>query len=203
MRPPAKPERLSPRLRWALAAALLLGAAAPAMGGARLAATGSVEVAFSPEDDPEAVLLDIIGSARRSLRVQAYLFTSRRLADALIDALRRGVDVAVLADAAQNARGGGQALPRLLAAGVPVAFETRYAAAHNKVIIADGEGPACVVATGSYNYTWSARHRNAENLLVLRDNCALAATYLENWRRHRAEATPIDHLPWRPEDGRK
>ena len=32
-----------------------------------------------------------------------------------------------------------------------------------------------VVVTGSYNYTFSAQARNAENLLILRGNAALAA----------------------------
>ena len=29
--------------------------------------------------------------------------------------------------------------------------------------------------------TWSAAHRNAENLLILRDNPVLAEAYLANW----------------------
>jgi phosphatidylserine/phosphatidylglycerophosphate/cardiolipin synthase-like enzyme len=46
------------------------------------------------------------------------------------------------------------------------------------------------VITGSYNFTWSAQARNAENLLILRDNPALAETYLKNWQRHRRDAEP-------------
>ena len=37
-------------------------------------------------------------------------------------------------------------------------------------------------------YTWSAQARNAENLLILRDNHALAETYLRNWQRHQRDA---------------
>jgi len=170
----------------------------PVAASRSLPAQGTLEVAFSPADDAEAVLLRVIAATRETLHVQAYAFTSRRIADALVAAHRRGVRVAVLADAGMNARGAKGALSRLLAAGVPVALETRYAAAHNKLLIADAGGPACAVATGSYNFTWSARNRNAENLLVLRDNCPLAAVYLDNWKRHRAEATAITELPWKP-----
>jgi len=51
-------------------------------------------------------------------------------------------------------------------------------------------GPEAVVVTGSYNFTFSAQARNAENLLILRGNEALARAYLANWRRHRQEAAP-------------
>lgn len=164
----------------------------------RFAAQGEVEVAFSPRDDTEKVLIDLIASARKTLKVQAYVFTSRNIADAMVAAHRRGVKVEVLADAQMNRREKGNAIPRLLAGGVPVAFETRYKAAHNKVLVVDAEGPGCAVLTGSYNFTWSADNRNAENLLIVRDHCALARSYHDNWQRHRAEATPVTSLPWRP-----
>ncbi len=183
----------------ALLALLATIAAYPAQAGQRLPASGEVEVAFTPWDDGETLLLGVIDSARQSLQVQAYTFTSRRIADALIAARRRGVKVEVLADARTNQRARNtSALPRLLAAGVPVALETRYAAAHNKLLIADADSPHCAVATGSYNFTWSAQNRNAENVLVMRQNCALARAYRENWRRHRAQATPITRLPRKP-----
>jgi phosphatidylserine/phosphatidylglycerophosphate/cardiolipin synthase-like enzyme len=158
-------------------------------------ARGSVEVAFSPADDPEILLIEVIGAARSSIRVHAYVFTSRAIAGALVQAHRRGVDVEVLADAQMNGRGKGNAIPALLAAGIPVAFETDYAAAHNKVLIVDPDEAGCTVVTGSYNFTWSARNRNAENVLVLRENCPLVAIYLENWHRHRAAATAVERLP--------
>jgi phosphatidylserine/phosphatidylglycerophosphate/cardiolipin synthase-like enzyme len=51
------------------------------------------------------------------------------------------------------------------------------------------------VITGSYNFTWSAQARNAENLLILRDNPALLQRYLNNWQRHHAEAQPFKPKP--------
>lgn len=185
-----------------LSGAVLLAASVLTAGAAgasqRFPAQGEVEVAFSPRDDTERVLIDLIRSARKSLKVHAYVFTSRKIADAMVAAHRRGVKVEVLADAHMNRREKGNAIPRLLAGGVPVAFETRYNAAHNKVLIVDAEGPGCAVLTGSYNFTWSAENRNAENLLVVRGHCALARSYRDNWQRHRAEATPVQPLPWRP-----
>ncbi|MBN8443614.1 MAG: phospholipase D family protein [Thauera sp.] len=190
-----------PDRRWRAAGAglvLALAAMAQAQASQRFSAQGEVEVAFSPRDDAEGVLIDVIREARKVVLVQAYVFTSKRIADALVAARRRGVKVEVLADARMNRRAQGNALPRLLEAGIPVALETEYSAAHNKLLIVDADGPGCAVVTGSYNFTWSAQNRNAENVLVLRQHCALTRAYRDNWLRHRAEATSISRLPWNP-----
>ena len=81
-------------------------------------------------------------------------------------------------------------IPQLVAADIPVWVEVRYAAAHNKIILIDPEEETGAVVTGSYNFTFSAQTRNAENLLILRGNPGLARAYLDNWRRHRLEALP-------------
>lgn len=185
---------------WRGALVALVGAAvaiSPAWSSQTFPAGGSAEVAFSPADDPEALLVRVLGSARKSVFVHAYVFTSRKLAGAIVDTHARGVRVEVLADAGMNRRAKGNAIPMLLAAGVPVAFETDYAAAHNKVLIVDAGTPDCTVVTGSYNFTWSAQHRNAENVLVLRRNCPLVDAYLQNWKRHRAAATRVTRVPVR------
>lgn len=129
-----------------------------------------------------------LGEARQSIHVQAYLLTSRSIARSLEEAHARGVKVEVLADREMLQKGENSLLPRLAAAGIPVWLETRYASAHNKILLVDAEGDQGIVVTGSYNFTWSAQARNAENLLILRGNPALARRYLDNWRRHRAEA---------------
>ena len=172
------------RLWGALLALLLAGCIATAPAG------GRIDVAFTPWDDAEGVLLKVIDEARHSLRVQAYLLTSRNIARALIEARRRGVDVAVLADREMTIKGDNSQIPQLLAAGIPVWLEVRYAAAHNKILIADPHDEGSVVATGSYNYTFSAQARNAENLVVIRGNPSLATAYFDNWQRHRREALP-------------
>ena len=155
-------------------------------------ARGSVEIAFSPWDDAESAILAVLGQARAAIYVQAYLFTSRPLAQALIEARARGVAVFLLADREMLVKdeGGRSQIPRLAAADIPVWVEVRYAAAHNKIILVDPETDSAAVVTGSYNFTYSAQARNAENLVILRGNPGVARAYLANWRRHRAEALP-------------
>jgi phosphatidylserine/phosphatidylglycerophosphate/cardiolipin synthase-like enzyme len=68
-------------------------------------------------------------------------------------------------------------------------LETRYAAAHSKVMIIDAGTRDSAVVTGSFNWTAAAQRRNAENVLILRRNRDLARAYEANWRRHQAGAS--------------
>jgi len=170
-------------------------ASAPIAVAAPLPAQGTIEVLFTPWDDAEGAVIRAVAGARQSIHVQAYLITSHPIAAALLAAAARGVVVQVLADREMAIKGTNSQLGLLATGGIAVWLETRYAAAHNKVIIIDaaGEGVAAaasapVVITGSYNYTWSAQARNAENILLVRGNAALAKRYLDNWQRHRLDA---------------
>ena len=159
-----------------------------AAGAAPLPATGTVEVLFTPWDDAEGAIIRALGKARESIHVQAYLLTSRSIARALQEAKARGVSVEIVADREMLDKSDKSLLPQLREGGIPVWLETRYGNAHNKVLLVDAGGDQGIVITGSYNFTWSAQARNAENLLILRGNPALAQRYLDNWRRHRDDA---------------
>lgn len=172
-------------LPWVLALLVL-----PAQA-VELPAQGRIEVLFTPWDDAEGALLREIGQARQSIRVQAFLITSRNITRTLIAARERGIAVHVLADREMVARGENSRVPDLHSAGIDVRLETRYGSAHNKILLIDVEGNHPVVITGSYNFTFSAQARNAENVLILRDSPALARAYLANWLRHRDDATPF------------
>ncbi|MES2237505.1 MAG: phospholipase D family protein [Pseudomonadota bacterium] len=156
-----------------------------------VAAAGSVEALFTPWDDAEGAIIRALAEAQQSIHVQTYLLTSRSISQALISAKKRGVAVAILADQKMLDTGQNSQIPILAAADIPVRLETRYAVAHNKIILIDAKTPHGILITGSYNFTWSAQARNAENLLILRDNPALLQRYLNNWQRHHAEAQPF------------
>jgi phosphatidylserine/phosphatidylglycerophosphate/cardiolipin synthase-like enzyme len=152
------------------------------------AATGSVQVAFTPGDPIDDILIGIVAQARREVLVQIFSFTHKRIARALIDAHRRGVRVEVIADDQQDRQLPNSALADLVRNGVPVYLDPEQSSAHNKVMIVDAASEQAVLVTGSYNFTWSAQRRNAENILVLRGNPALAQAFAENWRRLRVHA---------------
>jgi len=175
------------------AAAALLALAAAAAPFAAFGGPGGmahVEVAFTPGDDVEALIAGNIARARESVRMQAYLFTDRRIARELLAALRRGVRVEVIGDAARQADGGLPWLGRLARAGASVWLDAATAASHNKIVIVDGEGPRASVVTGSYNFTRAAQWRNAENVVVISGNRAITDRFVANFRSRRDRSRP-------------
>lgn len=174
---------------------VLLGAAIPGFAQyvpEAMPARGTVQVAFTPWDNAEGLIVDAIGKARREILVQAYGFTSRAIATALLAAHRRGVKVKVLADREQTFAGESSRVPELAAAGIEISLEVRYLSAHNKVMVIDAAAADGAVITGSYNWSYSAQYRNAENVLIFRRNPELVRRYAENWHRHAGDALPYD-----------
>jgi phosphatidylserine/phosphatidylglycerophosphate/cardiolipin synthase-like enzyme len=186
-------------LVFALVAAGAAGAQVP-QGGAQapalremprvFAAQGTVQLAFTPWDNAEAMIVACIRQAKQQILVQAFSFTSRALANALIAAKRRGVEVQVMADREQTFSGEASRISELVRAGIPVSLEVRYQSAHNKVMVMDAGSADAAVITGSYNWTYAAQYKNAENVLILRHNPDIANAYAANWRRHFADALP-------------
>ena len=153
-------------------------------------ATGSIELAFTPGDAIDKLLIAVIDGARREILVHAYTFTHRGIAQALVNARRRGVAVSVLADREQARVVPQNVLPQLVAGGVEVWLDGNFAAAHSKVIVIDADSPRATTVTGSFNFTLAAQRNNAENVLVLRDDAPVARAYRDNWRRLKAGAKP-------------
>jgi phosphatidylserine/phosphatidylglycerophosphate/cardiolipin synthase-like enzyme len=173
-----------------LALAIAGGVALPAHCRGESPATAKVEVAFTPGEDVSALIVRHIGQARSSVKMQAFLFTDRRIANALVAARKRGVEVEVIGDAAQHAAGGLPHLKALERAGARVFLDGEHAAAHDKVIIIDAPVERSTVITGSYNFTNAAQSRNAENVVVISGNRALTGRFADNFEKHRRESTP-------------
>ena len=156
------------------------------------AARALVEVAFTPGDDIEGLIIRRIEAARSTIHVQAYLFTSRRIGAALVGALRRGVRVEIVGDAAQHAVGGLPLLANLKRAGARVYLNGELAASHNKIVIVDAARRDAAIITGSYNFTQAAQSRNAENVVVISGNRAITERFVANFtaQRERSQAWP-------------
>lgn len=142
-----------------------------------LKASGTVEVAFSPNGGGAGIIIKAIGQAKKSVKVQAYSFTNADIAQALLQASKRGVEVRVVLDKSQETEKYTSAT-FLANSGIPVRIDSGFAIAHNKVMILDDE----TVITGSFNFTKAAEERNAENVLILRGNKEVARLYLQNWQ---------------------
>ena len=118
-----------------------------------------------------------IARANESIHIMIYGFTLDYLSEALIDAVKRGVEVKVVIEK-ESAYWRGSEYERLLQAGVDVKLDGNPYTMHHKVAIIDGK----IVITGSYNWTWSAERRNDENVLILMSR-SLAESYEEEFQR--------------------
>jgi phosphatidylserine/phosphatidylglycerophosphate/cardiolipin synthase-like enzyme len=149
----------------------------------------SSQACFVPGDDCEAAIVRTINAAVHRIHVQAYLFTDEPIARALETAARDHLEVIVILDKRERSERGSIA-PELVKEGVKVLFDNHPAIAHNKTIIIDPDGPHSIVETGSFNFTYSAEHRNAENVLIVRNDHGLAAAYQLNFQKRLAASQP-------------
>lgn len=154
-------------------------------------AVGKIEVAFSPNEGAEALVVKVIDSAQRDIRMLSYSFTSAPVTKALINAQKRGVSVKLVADyknnVSQDSSGKARAaLSALSNSGVDVRTINVYAIHHDKVIVVDGQ----TTELGSFNYSAAAASRNSENVLVNWENPALAKVYLDHFERNYRQSEP-------------
>lgn len=137
----------------------------------------SIRVAFSPNGEATDAVVGVIREAKNTIQVAAYSFTSRPIAEALVTASRRGVDVRVVLDKS-NETGRYSAATFLTNQGMPVRIHGKHAIMHHKFLIIDEK----TVQTGSFNYSRAAE-RQPENVLILRDHPEVASRYLAEWNR--------------------
>lgn len=136
----------------------------------------TIEVAFSPHRGATEAIVKKIGDAKQNIRIAAYSFTSKEIAQALIDAHKRKVDVQAVLDKS-NAKAKYSSATFLANAGIPTRINYKYAIMHNKFMVIDN----VTVETGSFNYTSAAENKNAENVIILNDYPDIAKKYLKRW----------------------
>lgn len=147
-----------------------------------------IENAFSPGVGAESLVLRLIDSAKSTIRLAAYSFTSPKIVYALLSAKHRGVDVRLVVDDKGNrSRSSISAINILLGADIPVRANSKYAIHHDKYIVVD----EMHVQTGSFNYSQAAAKSNSENVLVVWFDRTLAKSYLQHWHSRFEQATKL------------
>jgi phosphatidylserine/phosphatidylglycerophosphate/cardiolipin synthase-like enzyme len=219
--------------RWALiGASMLLAACGTARGpqvvgpladdGVDALAVGSgVAIAFNDTyeeridlNEPRArknprntdkALLRLLKTARKSVDGAFYDIEDPGVADALVQARRRGVKVRLVTDTDNMVEKSDPTQPRkaitlLQSNGVPVVDDKRSGIMHHKFMVVDGQ----TVWTGSTNLTTTSLYRHNNNALTLR-NRRLAEAFDAEFERLferrefgksvRGETKPTDELP--------
>lgn len=137
----------------------------------RKLAVGSVNsyIYLSPHTgddlDPEQAIVKSIQGAKSSIYFATYSFTLDSIADAILDAHKRGVTIRGVADATM-AVGRGSEIIRLAASGIDIHLWSGSGLMHDKVFVVDGDKRTARIGLGSYNWSNAAEKRNVEVLLV-------------------------------------
>lgn len=167
---------------------LLMSFSAHLVGASAKIQPQSVQAFFSPSDRLADRLCDLIDMEEKSIHVAIYCLTHRDVANALIEAKKRGVDVQVIVDPfSVKIR---SPLKKMIDENIPVyvwdpqmkkritkdrKFSNRHLM-HDKFCVFNGE----IVWTGSFNFTYDAHYQHQENAVVLESD-ALAKAYEEEF----------------------
>ena len=143
----------------------------------------SITCHFSPKGGCTDMVVREIQNARHEVLVLAYSFTSKGIAQALVDAKMRGLNVEIILDHSHEIEDHSD-LPFFLEQGLAPMIDPAHAIAHNKVMIIDGR----TLVTGSFNFTHQAEVENAENLLILKGYPDLVVAYRKDFANHKAHA---------------
>lgn len=148
-----------------------------------------ISTCFTPGENCTQFVVDAINLGRNEILVQAYNYTSPPILKALADAKTEDeVDVSVILDKSnEQLRYTGATYMKNH--GIPVLIDYEVAIAHSKVVIIDQRH----VLTGSFNFTESAQKRNAENVILIKNDPALAKRYVDNWNRRAKVSREYKH----------
>jgi phosphatidylserine/phosphatidylglycerophosphate/cardiolipin synthase-like enzyme len=144
------------------------------------------EIHFAPEENLENVDIPLINGARKAVDVAVYTFTDRKLADALVTAAGRGVQVRIYRDREQfqsEQNRGGQVLAILShQPNIEIKVKASRDLMHDKAFEVDNR----ILRDGSGNWSLSAAHYQ-DNEIRVTDNPlevnAFEQTFSAMWSR--------------------
>jgi len=138
---------------------------------------------FSPRDDVRSVMITLIDSERKKIQFAIYTLTDKKIAQALLRAARRGVEIEGVVDRSYGQMNASKVYV-LANARIPLWVyqtsenEREAGLMHNKFMIFEetGDHHKPLVWTGSYNFTQRASEKNQENVVVF-DTPALVESF--------------------------
>lgn len=146
------------------------------------------EICFTPGENCAKKITDKIDQAKKEILLQAYNFTDISIANSLALAKTRGVDIRVILDKSQL-KAKNSLLLYFISNNVKLFIDNKPAVAHNKLIIIDRH----IVVGGSYNFTYAAKNKNAENIVIIDDH-KFAEKYINYWNVRKNKSKEIKDL---------
>ena len=137
------------------------------------------ELHFAPDERLDSVLRDQINKAQDSIEIAMFGLTERKVQDALIKAMERGVEVSIVTE--QKMANKTPLDEKVEQAGAHVVRAANrvgpFSAMHHKYAVVDGKR----LITGACNWTKNGTRYSDEDILVVESE-ALALQYQDNFR---------------------
>ncbi len=132
-----------------------------------------IKVLFTRYDDIISNIKFYLDNARNSIYIAVFEIGNIELANALISAKKRGVDVKIVTDE-QNADY--SALKEITRYGIEVVFQNDQSYMHHKFVVIDSQ----IVITGSMNWTDNDIFKNDNNVVIINSKI-LSSNYLKEF----------------------
>ena len=135
------------------------------------------ECYFFPNPSNEEKVVSMLRTCKKTLDIAIFSLTLDSIAEAILEALQRGIKVRVIADD-ECAKNKGSNIKLLASVGVPCKTDNAVYHMHHKFAVIDNS----VVIMGSFNWTGQAVKYNQENIFFYEDK-NIASQYAQEFER--------------------
>jgi len=144
---------------------------------------GNGKAYFSPNGNIQKTISDILFSAKKSIDITIYSFSSEDLIYPIIERANEGVKIRIIMDDLQAAHKWSPDERLSKIENIEVVLDTSNQLMHNKYVIVDDR----ILITGSYNWSNNAETKNHENIVILTDGNIIKDfnnNFEELWRKY-------------------
>ena len=138
----------------------------------------AIKLFFSPKGKCAQHIINTINQAEKEIYIAIYVFSHEGIANALVSAKARGVDIHILANNTHATARYSQ-LDYLNQHNIDIYIDKRPGVLHHKWLGVDKK----TIITGSYNYSKSAEEKNNE-IIGHVESRAVVEKYYQDWQTH-------------------
>lgn len=144
-------------------------------------------------DNIQEIVVKHLSKAKNSIKIAMAWFTNPFIFNSLLRICKRGIEVElIINNDLINNRPNGLPFNKLIQAGANLFIAEPPTLIHNKFCIIDDQ----IVIDGSYNWTILAEKNNDENIVVIKNGCAIGS-FIDAFEKLTHKYVSVDSMPVR------
>src|SRR3990167_10841007 len=152
---------------------------------------------FSPDDRITDILLKLISEEKECIQIAMYYLSDARIINELIAAHKRHVKIYIIIDTICVSKHNMHNLHNLAEASIiPMVYAAKNGSSlmHNKyMILYRNFENRRILATGSFNYTYTANKINKENIIIT-ESGSFISKFIENFAKLKEQAVDLTNI---------